>query len=322
MRRSGDRSTSTIERLGPDDLVALATDVGPVPYQVGAVVVLDAPVPLAKVGERLAERVGGVARLRQKLTDAPFGGGCPYWLDDPSFRIENHIEQLRLDNATIESLYDASVAVVTRPLGKDRPLWRVTVVDGLDGGGGALAAVSAALGRLLATRGESVDELIVSMPVSRRRETSVSDLGNDVASVPVVVPMRGTPRERLDTVAERTRVAKANPKEPPTVMVGTLFRVLAKAGAFGWFVNRQHMVHTFLTNMKGPEVALYFLGTEISEVVPIAMVAGNVAVSFAAMSYAGTISVAVLADPDVCPELDELCRLVDEELAAVTQYTT
>jgi len=191
-----------------------------------------------------------------------------------------------------------------------------TVNDGL------LVAVSAALGRLLAARGESVGELVVSMPVSRRRETSVSDLGNDVAPVPVAIPITGALGERLDTVAERTRVAKANPKEPPTAMVGTVFRALAKVGLLARFLNRQHMVHTFLTNMKGPETALCFLGTEISEVVPIAMVAGNVAVSFAAMSYAGTISVAVLADPEVCPELDDLRRLVDEELAAVTQTTT
>ena len=45
-----------------------------------------------------------------------------------------------------------------------------------------LTAVTGALGRLLASRGERVDSLVVSVPVAAPRPAAASTLGNRVAS--------------------------------------------------------------------------------------------------------------------------------------------
>ena len=65
-------------------------------------------------------------------------------------------------------------------------------------------------------------------------------------------------------------------------------------------------MHTFVTNLRGPDAKLSFVGTPVDAIAAIAVVTGNVTLSFAAISYAGTMAVTVVADPDVCPDLPQL----------------
>ena len=51
-----------------------------------------------------------------------------------------------------------------------------------------------------------------------------------------------------------------------------------------------HLVHTFTTNLRGPDQPVSFLGTTVSQILPLSVLAGNVAVAFAVMSYAGGVT--------------------------------
>jgi len=83
-----------IERIGPGDLMELASDVGPVPMNVGAVLLMEAgagsAADLPAIEALLAERVGRIPRLRQCLLDAPWGCGRPVWVDDATFDVRAH----------------------------------------------------------------------------------------------------------------------------------------------------------------------------------------------------------------------------------------
>ncbi len=48
---------------------------------------------------------------------------------------------------------------------------------------------------------------------------------------------------------------------------------------------------------------------------PLSAATGNVTVSFAVLSYAGSLTVTLIADPDACPDLAALRGLLAEELA-------
>ena len=66
------------------DLTVLATDRGPVPMNIGAVLEFDqhdAP-SLAEVRALLAERLPAIPGLRQRLHRPPPGFGRPVWIDD------------------------------------------------------------------------------------------------------------------------------------------------------------------------------------------------------------------------------------------------
>lgn len=177
-----------------------------------------------------------------------------------------------------------------------------------------LGAVAGALHRLLLDRGEQVDRFVVSVPVSGRAEADAETLGNQVGVVPVELPGAGPPDERLAVVAAATRRAKQGTRAASGAVLDPLFRVLARLGAFQWFVDHQRRVHTFTTNLRGPDRRLALLDRPILDVAPLAVVTGNVTVSFAVLSYAGRLVVTVIADPDACPDLDRLAALVDEEL--------
>ena len=66
------------------------------------------------------------------------------------------------------------------------------------------------------------------------------------------------------------------------------------------------MIHTFVSNLRGPDTALTLLGYPITGVVPLSVATGNVTVSFTALSYARSLVITISADPDTCPDSDRL----------------
>ncbi len=180
-----------------------------------------------------------------------------------------------------------------------------------------LVAATGAMEDLLSTRGEHPGALVVSVPVSARRSTTSADLGNQVGVMAVRVDLRGDPSARLARVAADTRVRKAA-RGSSAALVGPLFRGLAAVGAFRWFVNRQRLVNTFLTNLRGPADPVRLAGALVTRIVPVTITAGNVGVAFAALSYAGRLGVTVITDPDVVPEGAELAAALEAQLAAIT----
>jgi diacylglycerol O-acyltransferase / wax synthase len=77
------------------------------------------------------------------------------------------------------------------------------------------------------------------------------------------------------------------------------------------------LINTFVTNLRGPETTVALIGARVREVVPVTTTVGNVPVVFGALSYAGALSLTVLADPDACPELDALTTDLRAEVEAL-----
>ena len=139
----------------------------------------------------------------------------------------------------------------------------------------------------MAARGERVASFVISVPVSGRRSTDADDLGNQVGVVPVEVPGTGELERRLTEVHRRTESARGSDRGATAAITGPVFRLLGRLGLLGALMDRQRMVHTFSTDLRGPDAPLRFLGHEIDEVIGIALAVGNVTVSFTAVSYAG-----------------------------------
>jgi len=133
-----------VDRASPADLMQLATDVGPAPMHVGAVLFLDTrPGFSVQEAQRLlGERVHAVPRLRQRLRRAPPGCGRPFWADDPAFDLRHHVRQRPCPPPCDErALLEVAAAVTGEPLPRSRPLRSATFVTGLAGGGTGLVIV-------------------------------------------------------------------------------------------------------------------------------------------------------------------------------------
>ena len=83
----------------------------------------------------IEERLHLVPRYRQKLMWPPGGIGNPVWVDDPDFDLSYHVRRAALPSpGDDEALRDYVARVFARPLDMNKPLWEVTVVEGLTGG--------------------------------------------------------------------------------------------------------------------------------------------------------------------------------------------
>ncbi len=184
-----------------------------------------------------------------------------------------------------------------------------------------LTAVAGALPRTLRRRGEApVPEFVMTVLVAARRAADVDVLGNEIGVKPVVVPAGGDALNRLvETARRRSRVQP--PSAAVTRLLDALFRFAGRLRLFSWFTDRQRMVHTFVTNLRGPTDRLTFLGAEVDEVIPVSAISGNVTVAFAVLSYAGTLTVTLVADPEACPDLGRLRDDLQSELDDLTSAT-
>ena len=131
-------------------------------------------------------------------------------------------------------------------------------------------------------------------------------------TVPVTVA--GGLNHRLAAIAQTTRNRRPATPGVSVVLLGPVFRTLAGLGVFRWFVDRQHLVTTMVTNLRGPAVRKSFLTVPITEVIPVSPITGNVTVAFAVLSYASTLTITVIADPQRCPDLPVLLTRLQSDL--------
>jgi diacylglycerol O-acyltransferase / wax synthase len=433
---------ASIDRLSPDDRLNLDADIGPAPVHLGAVIRFggDAEVGVLDAIADLADRFSRIPRLRQCTRPAPFGGGLPVWVDDPTFAPSHHLTQVECPAPGDEgALIALASSLLTEPLPVDRPLWRAVLVTGLDAGdlalvviahhaladglgglallahvvderpptppaapprpapggvrlvvdnvqrhastlrrlpaalgqlpdsvaairtgtrdGGVepatllgptgphrsvsvvrldlaeviaaahaagvtvndvlLTAVGGSLGALLAERGERLDSMVLSMPVSARTAATAGEPGNQVGAVPIRVPVTGDPLHRLAATAARTSLVKQVPAGGSGRLFDAVTHALARLHLLRWVMEHQAMVHSFVTDVIGPTEPVRLLGTEVTDVVAMACTPGDIPAAFVALSYAGTLTVSVVVDPDAAADLAGLRDRFAAELSAV-----
>ncbi len=179
-----------------------------------------------------------------------------------------------------------------------------------------VSAVAGALHTCLQRRGEQPPALVLAVPVAVRRRTTAEDVGNAFTQARARVPGGGAPSDRLARVAAIMLERKAAAMQPAALFVAApAVRAMVGLGVYGWYMRRQRYLHTVLTNLRGPGQRVTLAGAPILRMLPLAVGGGgNVTVTFAALSYAGTLAVTVTADPAATPDLDALTADLQGEL--------
>jgi hypothetical protein len=113
-----------------------------------------------------------------------------------------------------------------------------------------------------------------------------------------------------------TRERKSRARGASAALFVPAFLLLARTGLLRWFASHQRVVQTFVTNLHGPEDPLTFGGAAVRAIIPIPSTTGNVTVTFAAASYAGTLYITILSDPARMPDAPALAAALRHELSA------
>jgi WS/DGAT/MGAT family acyltransferase len=107
----------------------------------GMVVICDRPPDVEDFRRRIAAAVAGIPRLRERVAPGLGRLSPPHWAPDPEFDLDNHLRHLALPTpGTLRQLYDLAARLMQDPFDRTRPLWQFVIVDGLEGGRGALFA--------------------------------------------------------------------------------------------------------------------------------------------------------------------------------------
>lgn len=126
----------TAHRLNPVDAIWLNTESAANLMVIEALVFLDGPLDRARLEDVLQHRV--VDRhpiFRQRLAVSRIPSGPLSWVDTPGFDIADHIREVVLDTPGDDAALQRHVnSFLGEPLPRDRPLWQVHMVQGLEEG--------------------------------------------------------------------------------------------------------------------------------------------------------------------------------------------
>ena len=188
-----------------------------------------------------------------------------------------------------------------------------------------LAVITGALRRCLERRGVALTGLRVraAVPVNVRDEGERLAPGNRIRMVAPALPVGlADPVARLRAIAAETRprLEKSGEGRALETLIGFAGWLPAPiTRVASWLSAGTILFSTLCTNVTGPREVQHLLGRRIVEIYPIVPLFSEVGLEFAALSYAGRLTVTVVADPALVPDVEQVpddLREAEAELRA------
>ncbi|HJZ17681.1 MAG TPA: wax ester/triacylglycerol synthase family O-acyltransferase [Stellaceae bacterium] len=131
---NGDGSGAT-RRLSLLDASFLYLESAVNPTHVGTIFILKDEIPFETVWRHVGERLHISPRFRQRLVFPPFNIARATIEDDPAFKLENHVRrhQLAKGSSDEEAIKEILRLHFGRVMDRSRPLWDITLFEGLPG---------------------------------------------------------------------------------------------------------------------------------------------------------------------------------------------
>ncbi len=121
-------------RLTPQDTTFLYAETASGPMHGAGVMVLEDEAPFEKIYQHIESRLHLVPRYRQRLALVPFNMARAKWVDDPQFKLENHVVRHEVPEGTSVEEGIAFALELNEPLmDRSRPLWAMHVIEGVAG---------------------------------------------------------------------------------------------------------------------------------------------------------------------------------------------
>jgi diacylglycerol O-acyltransferase len=129
-----------MEWMSPMDSSFLHIENDTTPMHIGAVSIFAGPPPpFAELRAMVAGKLDLVPRYRQKVRFVPLAAGPPIWIDDPHFSLDYHIRHTAIPAPGSElQLRQMAARVFSQALDRNKPLWELWTVEGMQDGRWAL----------------------------------------------------------------------------------------------------------------------------------------------------------------------------------------
>jgi len=183
-----------------------------------------------------------------------------------------------------------------------------------------LTAIAGGLRALLAAREESTQRDVRTLvPVSVRSSEEHGEYNNRVSAIFANLPVGiEHPVERLAAMrAQMEHLKHSGEAVAGEVLVGLSGFAPAMLLALGLRAATrmpQRSVNTVTTNVPGPQRPLYAAGRRMLECLPYVPIGGHVRIGVAIFSYDGGLAFGVTGDYDEAPDIDVLCRGIEQSM--------
>ena len=132
---------SLARRLSAQDAAFLYFEKQASPMHIGSIAVFDGDIDYSLFVNNIAAKLHLIPRYLQRVVPAPFNLGHPTWEWDPDFDITRHIKHLRIDGPGSDAqLMDLAGELFAGVLDRNKPLWEMYLVEGLEGARTALVS--------------------------------------------------------------------------------------------------------------------------------------------------------------------------------------
>ena len=128
-------------RLSAQDATFLYFEREDSPMNIGSVAVFQGQIPYDKFVKNIEDKIHLIPRYQQRIIPAPLNLSHPTWEWDPGFDIRRHIMPVRLDPpGNLDQLRELASRLFQGRLSRDKPLWELYLVHGVEGGRSALVS--------------------------------------------------------------------------------------------------------------------------------------------------------------------------------------
>ena len=232
----------SVDRMSPLDAAFFRIERDTSPMHVGSVAIFEGPAPTyGDVVRLIVSKLDRVPRYRQRARFIPGSLGHPVWVDDPHFQILYHVRHTAVPSpGSDRELRNLAGRVLAQALDRNKPLWEMWFVEGLEGGRWAFiskvhhAMVDGVAGNELMTlvfEDRPNDVIEPAQPWTPERtpgpirvfSSAVTDLvRGPMQAIPATVPsLLGTIRKPA-TSARRAALLAQPPRRPVTSLNGPL----------------------------------------------------------------------------------------------------
>ena len=136
MSRDNDR-----RRFSAQDASFLYMERPEAPLHIGSIAIFDGAVPYERFVQNIASKIHLIPRYQQRAVPAPFNIGHPTWEWDPDFDLHRHVMRVKVDRpGTDAQLMEISAKLFEGMLDRNKPLWEMYQVEGLEGNRTALVS--------------------------------------------------------------------------------------------------------------------------------------------------------------------------------------
>jgi len=128
-----DANKDALKQVSGQDATFLYAESPTSPMHIGSLTIIEGSISFEDFKANLVSKLHMVPKFRQRLINVPFDLDYPYWIDDPNFDIDLHLDRVKLpDPSNWKTLREITGSIFSRPLDLRRPLWSITFIEGIN----------------------------------------------------------------------------------------------------------------------------------------------------------------------------------------------